>query len=112
MQNKELLIVDQDFARLAPLACDKALAEELDRATVIPAERMPGNVVRMHSRVTYLDEHSGERREVDLASGKISVLAPVGSALLGLQEGQTIEWLFPDGHVRCLRVERAWAPQG
>lgn len=120
MQNKELLIVDQDFARLVPLACDKTLAEELDRATVIPAERMPGNVVRMHSRVTYLDEHSGERREVelvfpdevDLASGKISVLAPVGSALLGLQEGQTIEWLFPDGHVRCLLVERAWAPQG
>ena len=120
MQNKELLIVDQDFARLAPLACDKTLAEELDRATVVPVERMPGNVVRMHSRVTYLDEYSGERREAelvfpdeaDLARGKISVLAPVGSALLGLQEGQTIEWLFPDGHVRCLLVERAWAPQG
>ena len=118
MRNEELLIAELDYARLAPLAIHEALAEELSRATVLPKERMPDNVVRMHSRVTYLDEHSGERREVelvfpeeaDLANGKISVLAPVGSALLGLEEGETIEWLFPNGHVRCLRVERTLAP--
>ncbi len=118
MKNEELLIADLDYARLAPLAAHKALGEELSRATVLPAARMPGNVVRMHSRVTYLDERSGERREVelvfpeeaDLASGKVSVLAPVGSALLGLEEGQTIEWPFPDGQVRRLRVESTLAP--
>lgn len=120
MKNEELLIADLDYARLAPLAADKALSEELSRATVLPAARMPDNVVRMHSRVTYLDERSGERREVelvfpeeaDLASGKVSVLAPVGSALLGLEEGQTIEWPFPDGNVRRLRVESTLAPAG
>ncbi len=119
MKNNELLIVERDFMRLASLARGKELAEELDRATVIPAERMPRDVVRMHSRVTYVDEHSGERRdvelvfpdEVDVTLGRISVLAPVGSALLGLQEGQGIEWLFPDGHVRRLRVERARPPK-
>ena len=119
MENNELLIVDRDFRRLAPLARNKGLADELDRATVIPAERMPHDVVRMHSRVTYVDEHSGERRdvelvfpdEVDVALGRISVLAPVGSALLGLQQGQGIEWPFPDGQVRRLRVERARPPK-
>lgn len=118
MKNEELLIADTDYVRLAPLAGHDALAEELSRATVVPAERMPANVVRMHSRVTYLDERSGERREVelvfpeeaDMASGKVSVLAPVGSALLGLEEGEAIEWPFPDGHVRRLRVERTVAP--
>ncbi len=118
MKNEELLIADLDYARLAPLAANLALEEELSRATVLPVARMPANVVRMHSRVTYLDERSGERREValvfpeeaDLASGKISVLAPVGSALLGLEEGQAIEWPFPDGRVRRLRVERTMAP--
>ncbi|HMM54686.1 MAG TPA: nucleoside diphosphate kinase regulator [Candidatus Desulfobacillus sp.] len=118
MRTHELLIADADYARLAPLAGDADLAEELSLATVIPMERMPGDVVRMHSRVTYRDEHSGERREVvlvypeeaDPASGKISVLAPVGSALLGLKEGQSIEWPFPDGRPRRLLIERAQAP--
>jgi len=118
MRNEELPIVDRDYARLVLLAGSKSLAEELSRATVISTERMPTNVVRMHSRITYLDERSGERREVelvfpeeaDMASGKVSVLAPVGTALLGLEEGQSIEWLFPDGHVRRLRVERTLAP--
>lgn len=118
MTNEELTIAERDYARLASLAGSQALAEELSRATVLPEERMPGNIVRMHSRVTYLDERSGERREVELvfpeeadpACGKVSVLAPVGSALLGLEEGQSIDWPFPDGQVRRLRVVRTAAP--
>jgi len=118
MKNEELLIADADYARLAALGRQEALEEELSRATVIPVERMPDNVVRMHSRVTYLDERSGERREVelvfpeeaDMASGKVSVLAPVGAALLGLVVGQSIDWPFPDGRARRLRVESTLAP--
>ena len=112
MKNEELLIADTDYVRLAPLAGHDALAEELSRATVVPAERMPANVVRMHSRVTYLDERSGERREVelvfpeeaDMASGKVSVLAPVGSALLGLATGSRIEWPRPGGGLIKVRI--------
>ncbi len=119
MRNDELLIADRDYARLAALARGDVLADELGRATVLPLARMPENVVRMHSRVTYQIEGAGDRREVELvfpeeadaAAGKVSVLAPVGAALLGLEEGQSIDWaFFPDGNVRRLRVLRTEAP--
>lgn len=118
MKAEDLMIADLDYARLRTLAAGGNLAEELSRATVVPKEQMPENVVRMHSRVTYLDESSGERREVelvfpeeaDMASGKVSVLAPVGAALLGLVVGQSIDWPFPDGRARRLRVESTLAP--
>ncbi len=119
MRSEDLVVTEQDYVRLVALACNGALAEELSRATVVPCERMPGNIVRMGSRVTYVDETSGTRREVELvypeqadpATGRISVLAPVGSALLGLRAGQSIEWPFPDGRLRRLRVERTAAPE-
>ena len=119
MRNDELLIADRDYARLAALARGDALADELGRATVLPLARMPANVVRMHSRVTYQIDGAGDSREVELvfpeeadaAAGKVSVLAPVGAALLGLEEGQSIDWaFFPDGNVRRLRVLRTEAP--
>ena len=66
----------------------------------------------MHSRCTYIDESRGVQREIELVypeeadpgTGKVSVLTPVGSALIGLKTGQGIDWCFPDGSVRCLRV--------
>lgn len=110
----DLIITDRDYSRLRVLGKNTLLAEELDRATVIPMERVLNGVVTMHSRLVYLDEKTGERREVELVypeeantrAGKISVLAPVGSALLGLSVGQFIDWEFPAGEVRRLRVER------
>ena len=66
----------------------------------------------MNSRVCYQDDQTGENRwvelvypdEADPAAGRISVLAPVGAALLGLGIGQDIEWDFPNGAVRRLTV--------
>lgn len=118
MKTEDLMIPEADYARLWTLAGNQALAQELSRATVVPRERMPDDIVRMGSRVTYVDESSGTRREVELvypevadpARGKISVLAPVGSALLGLREGQAIDWIFPDGRPRRLLVERTLPP--
>lgn len=120
MNTEELMISDRDYSRLAALAADAALGEELDRATVVPEERMPADIVRMHSRVAYVDETTGARREVelvfpeesDMARGKVSVLAPVGAALLGLRLNQSIEWSFPDGRPRRLRVDGILAPEG
>jgi len=43
-------------------------------------------------------------QDADVERGKVSVLAPVGTALLGLAEGESIVWPFPDGSSRCLRV--------
>lgn len=111
---EDLFVSQNDFVRLQKLVGDHPLAEELDRAIVVPSDRIPKNIVTMHSRLIYLDERTGATREVELVypdeaapmAGKVSVLAPVGSALLGLSVGQSIDWEFPNGEVHRLRVER------
>lgn len=87
------------------------LRAELDRAEVRGPADMPPDVVTMNSRLTAEDESHGERHELTLAypacagaAGHVSVLAPVGSALLGLAKGQRIDWPMPDGRQRRLRV--------
>lgn len=112
METEDLIISDYDFNRLFNLDKNGLLGDELSRALVVPANQVPLDVVRMNSRVVYVDESSGVSREVllvfpeeaDLAHGKISVLSPVGSALLGLKEGQTIDWAFPNDPSRRLKV--------
>lgn len=113
-QAGELILSDEVYLRLRDLAAAHPLADELDRAIVVPVDRMPEDVVTLYSRCTYVDESAATRREVilvtpeeaDPAQGRISVLAPVGSALLGLAVGRTIEWLFPDQRLHRLRVEQ------
>lgn len=95
-----------------------ALLGELARAEVRDDADMPAGVVRMHSRVECTDENSGERHvltlvfpnEADAGAGKISVLAPVGSALLGLSVGQSIDWATPGGRPLRLRVTDVHPP--
>ena len=78
---------------------------ELVRAVVVPRDEIPADIVTMNSRVVFEDETTGERREItlvypkqaDIASGKISVLVPVGTALLGVRIGQSIDWELPNG---------------
>lgn len=119
MNSNELILSESDFARLRVLAAGHDLSAELDRVIVIPEALMPLDVVGMHSRVRYLDERLGSRREVELvypdeadaAQGRISVLAPVGSALLGLAAGDAIDWKYPDGKIHRLRVEQV-LPRG
>jgi len=90
----------------------RALAEELNRATVLAPEQVPADIVRMHSRVACEDEVSGETheltlvfpREANVDEGKVSILAPVGTALLGLSIGQSIDWTAPGGRRLRLRV--------
>lgn len=101
-----------DYIRLRQYALSDKLADELDRAIVVETEQVPEDVVRMHARCTYIDRRIGTQREIELvypdesdpAMGKISVLTPVGSALIGLRVGQKIAWEFSDGSMRHLRV--------
>lgn len=89
-----------------------ALSDELTRATVLAPEQMPDGIVMMHSRVECEDASKGEKhvltlvfpREANVDEGKVSVLAPVGSALLGLSVGQSIDWDAPGGRRLELRV--------
>ena len=107
-----IIITDLDLAHLDHLRDAVHLAPELDRADIVASLSVPPDVVTMYSRVAFEDETTGQSRVVtivypqdaDASEGKISVMAPVGSALLGLSVGQSIEWCFPDGRPRTLRV--------
>lgn len=89
-----------------------ALAAELGRANVVEPENMPADVVTMNSRVTCIDDVGGEThrltlvypRDADVDRHRVSVLAPVGTALLGLSVGQSIDWNAPGGRSLRLRV--------
>ncbi|HEY9513182.1 MAG TPA: nucleoside diphosphate kinase regulator [Rhodanobacter sp.] len=88
-----------------------ALRAELDRAEVVEPAAMPAQIVTMNSTVTFEDEDGGEQLTLTLvypaaagAPGTVSIMAPVGSALLGLAQGQKIDWPTPDGRKRHLRV--------
>ncbi len=88
------------------------LEGELARARIVDASEIPPNVVTMNSVVSFEDLESGERSEVSLVypsaisgtQGRVSILAPVGAALLGLSVGDSIEWPVPGGRARRLRV--------
>ena len=89
-----------------------ALEAEITRADVVEPAQMPGDVISMNSTARFLDENSGEERELTLVyprdatgePGRVSILAPVGSALLGLRVGQSIDWPMPGNRHINLRV--------
>lgn len=118
---RRIVLTERDHTRLLALvrgAAPKnarereALEAELDNAELVEATEIPPDVVTMNSRVRFVDQDSGEERELTLVYpadanaelGRISVLAPVGAALLGLSVGQTIDWPMPDRTTRRLRV--------
>ena len=88
------------------------LEAELDRAEVVDTKDIPRDVITMRSKVRLKDLVSGESNtyslvfptEADFSEGKISVLAPIGTAILGYRQGDTIEWSVPSG-LRKLKVE-------
>lgn len=88
------------------------LAEELSRAYIVPDESCATNVVRMGSTVTYREDATGRVRTVTLVYPKdanidqqrISILTPIGAALIGLSPAQTIEWPSPSGTMEKLTV--------
>ena len=90
-----------------------ALADELESAEIVEPDCVPPDVVTMRSRVRVLDMVSGEANtyticyptEANFEAGRLSVLAPIGTALLGYREGDVIEWPVPGG-VRILKIEK------
>ncbi|MCC6209770.1 MAG: nucleoside diphosphate kinase regulator [Burkholderiales bacterium] len=112
-----LYLTENDLDRLSDLLQEQGgrfarLEDELARAVVVPREEIPRDVVTMNSRVVFENETTGERREVtlvypgdaDINAGKISILVPVGTALLGLRVGQSIDWELPSGQKQRFRV--------
>jgi len=88
------------------------LAAELDRAEVVSSREVPADVVTMNSRVRLRDLASEREmtyalvfpRDANVEAGAISILAPIGTALLGYARGDVVEWRVPSG-LRRLRIE-------
>ena len=123
MRNMPIVITEIDAARLRDLLAVRAragrdqehlhdLAAELERARIAESDEVSADVITIHTRVQILDLVSKERRELtlvlpresDASAGRISVLAPLGTALLGNRAGDEVEWLMPGG-LRRLRIE-------
>ena len=97
-------------------AAKEQLQEELARAQIVESRDIPPDVVTMNSVVTFRVENTGREfslklvypKDADGSTDKVSILAPIGSALLGIREGQTIMWPMPGGiayNVRVLKVD-------
>jgi regulator of nucleoside diphosphate kinase len=125
MKEREIYVTALDVERLRKLLAGvrvwssrdrehlEALEGELDRAHVVGPREIPGDVVTMNSAVLVRDLDTDAEMaltlvfpsDTGLELGKISILAPVGTALLGYRVGDTIEWKVP-GRTRRLRIER------
>jgi regulator of nucleoside diphosphate kinase len=124
----KIILTSQDLDRLDALL--ESLSEdafpgktelraELDRADVVESREVPPDVVTMNSKVRFALE-SGEEfcltlvypKDIDGSAERISILAPVGSALLGLSAGEHIEWPRPGGGKLGVRIkEIAYQPE-
>jgi len=96
------------------------LLEEIERAELHDPETMPPGHAGLNSHVTFVDEKTGEPRELqlvvpdeaDIAEGRISILTPLGAALYGLADGACISWPDLDGNERPIRITRVETPPG
>lgn len=117
----DLIVSSLDYDRLDALIAalppeqqmaGQALAAELERARVVEPADLPTDRVSMRSTVCFesTHEHHPSRltlvypRELGTAADQISVLAPVGTALLGLKVGDSIEWRLPGGESTRVRI--------
>ena len=121
----KIVLSEFDYNRLTGLAdaiedrspeIAEALQAEIDRANVVANGTVPGNVVQMGSIIEYQSD-GGETKTVtlvfpgdaDIASGRISILTPIGTALIGLSPGQSMSWTARDGkehHLTVLAVKQ------
>lgn len=123
MTTQMVVITERDMTRLQQLIDsarqqwrDQSLLDrlegELTRAKVVSGKRVPADVVTMNSRVRVTDLDNGKEsiyqivfpRDANTSKNMISVLAPIGTALLGFRIGSEIEWETPGG-IRRLRID-------
>jgi len=110
-----LLAIIDKYATLAV----EALEEELVRAEVVNVGDLPRDVVAMNSLVTFINLGSGEKTavtlvyplEADVDKMKISILTPIGTALIGLRVGGRIDWPLPNGKICRLQVVAVTQPE-
>ena len=131
MKTKNIVMTEADYRRLQRLVESpgrywkrdsehlESLQQELERAIVVTAGKMPRDVVTMNSRVRVEDLSSGREATyqivfpsaADVTENRISVLAPIGTALLGYRAGTTVEWRAPSGMRRFRILEVEYQPE-
>lgn len=118
MSEDGIFITEKDYLRIKHvLSFQKSvdfenLELELDRANIINDNEVPNDLVTMNSKVKFLNIQENKEMTVTLvypseanfSEGKISVLASLGSAIIGLRVNQDINWMFPDGKTRTLKI--------
>jgi regulator of nucleoside diphosphate kinase len=131
MEPRDIYITKFDLARLKELVDVgitfkerdreylESLQDELDRAHIVDPPAIPHNVVTMNSRVRLKDMETGEEKsytlvfpsDADIEKNKISILAPIGTAILGYRAGDTLNWLVPAGTRKVRILEILYQPE-
>lgn len=122
MAKPNIIISSQDLHRLETMLEHQTkltptmqhLEDELARADVVEPQDIPANVVTMNAKVLITIAPAKEATEITLVyphdfrgdKGQVNVVAPIGTAILGLTEGQEIEWPQPDGHIMKVKIEK------
>lgn len=119
MMPKKIYITEKDIDHLNSILMNikdspavRKLQDELDRATILNPEEIPPDVVTMNSRVQFKTLETDSTSEItivypsdaDSSQARVSILAPVGAALIGLRVGDKIEWVLPTGLVRTFQI--------
>lgn len=131
MESREIYITEFDLFRLKELVNVgisfkerdreylESLQNELDRAQVVEPESIPHDIVTMNSHVCIEDVETGMRNEYTLvfpseariAEKKVSILAPIGTAMLGCRIGDIVDWPVPAGHRRVRIADIPYQPE-
>ncbi len=124
MYDDVILLTERDYLRIRHLLSFRNTEEyedleiEIERAKIIGEDEVPPDLVMMNSSVTFLTVQDEKTmtitlvypHEANFSEGKISILAPLGSALIGLRKTQEINWMFPDGKTKTLRILEVTKP--
>ncbi len=130
MKKRDIYITQFDLERLKKLVAEVRadgknnaylgdLEDELERATIVEPEEIPPNVITMNSKVRLKDLDTGETmvfylvfpQDADIEKGKISVLAPIGTGMIGYEVGDIVEWEVPAGMRKLEILEIPYQPE-
>lgn len=114
-----IFLTETDFQKISQLInatqspIGELLDEELGRASIVADDQIPNDVVKMNSIIDYIDVEDGKLTTVTLVyphdanidNNKISILSPIGAALIGLKVGQSISWPLPSGKEKLIKVK-------
>lgn len=118
MYDDVILITERDYLRIRHILSTQNsedfenLEIEIERAKIIEENEIPEDLVRMNATVRFITLQDEKEMKLTLvfpedanfSKGKISILAPLGSALIGLRVNQEINWMFPDGKTKTIKI--------